>query len=601
MRIAADNRLSKNIIFILCFIGFLLYAGILNRYHLSYLEQTQLFQYDRGYLAGFFLKPGGLIQLLGSFITQFFYYPWLGSLILALVVILICQLTHFILKTSGLNGILFSVLPVICLAALHSSHNYLVSCTLGWLASLSVFAVFIRLPDPRIRFRTGIVFFVLLYFLAGLFSFLTLILCMIHEIFHTKGYRKYIFLLTAICLAVVIPFLSWKYIYLLPFEQAWLSPARFPLVKPVHVLFFITALYFPLAVLFTYISQRLLNNTSLYFPWNLKNLLSGISVFVLTFFLVIRWAYDRNNELFLNIDAGIQASSWNRVLTLSRKYPGQNQLIMYYTNLALYKTGNLANSMFHYRQSGTKGLWLEWERNETAPFFGGEVYYHLGYINEAFRWAFEAMEAKGPNPRSLKRLVITSIINRDYQLARKYLSLLDQTMFYRRWSRIYHPFIADTNLIPGNEELQEKRKFLLHDDFIAYNNDISIGLERLLESHPDNRMAFEYLMASCLLRKDLDAFSANIYRLKDFRYAKIPQHYEEALVLYTGLSGKDAVPDGYEISKATRERFHQYAQVFAANRYDMNQAARALYRSFGGTFWFYMQFTGPGAVSSGLK
>jgi hypothetical protein len=85
-------------------------------------------------------------------------------------------------------------------------------------------------------------------------------------------------------------------------------------------------------------------------------------------------------------------------------------------------------------------------------------------------------------------------------------------------------------------------------------------------------------------------FAANISRLQDIGYASIPRHYEEALILFEGLTRQNPVPAGYRISDATRERFHQYAGIFAQNRYDMNKAANALHRDFGDTYWFYMQF-----------
>ena len=590
MRIALDNRLLRNIALFINFIGFLFYLGVFNRYHLSYLEQTQLFRYDQDYLADYFTKPGGLINILGSFITQFFHIPWIGALILTLILFTIFLLTQYIFRKSGLNGILFSLMPLILLAALHSNHNYPVAYTMGWLLSLLSFAAFINQTDAGIRFWTGIVSFVLLYYLCGVFSFLTMILCIFHELYYGKGYKKYLFLITVIPLAVLIPFISWKYIYLLPLKQAWFSPVVFSSVEPVKVFFYLLALYYPVVILITFVFLRVLHKTTINFSWNQKHLIPGIILYGLAVYMLVQLAYDRNNELFLGIDASYHAESWKKVLALSEKYPGQNQLVLYYTNLALYKTGNMPNTMFHYRQSGTKGLWLKWERNETAPFFGGEVYYDLGYINEAFRWAFEAMEVKGLNPRSLERLVVTSMINGNYKLAAKYLNFLNQTLYYRKWAGNYERMIADTTLIYQQKELQEKRKFLLNKDFIAYNNSSNIGLDKLLEGHPDNRMAFEYLMASFLLRKDLDAFAANIYRLKELGYEKIPKHYEEALVLYSGLSGKNAIPPGYAISSVTREGFHEYAKIFATNRYDMNKAAQALYNNFGSTFWFYMQF-----------
>jgi|GEM_PF-564591 len=590
MRFGSDNKLLNFIVICVSCIGYFLYFGVFNKYHLSYLEQNQLFRYNTAYIASFFQNPGGLITFLGSFLTQFFCFTWTGALILALIGLGILLLSRFIFRQIGQPGILFSLFPLILLAALHSNHNYPLSMSLGWFFTVVLLALFIKIKNDKSRFLAGIILFIISYFLTGIFAFLMIALCILYEMLYRKGLFKYYLSAIVLILVLLIPYLGWRFIYLFDLRQAWLMPASFSSLAPVSVLLFLIAMYYPLILLVNYIVQKVSAKSEFSFSWRWPYLLPGTILYLLAVFMLVKFAYDRNNELFLNIDAHYQSSSWKKVLTLSKQYPGHNQLVMYFTNLALYKKGELADKMFQYRQYGTSGLWLEWKRNETAPFFGGEIYYHLGYNNEAYRWAFEAMEAKGPNPRSLKRLVNTSIINRNYEIAGKFLHFLDQTLFYRKWAKDYHRFITDTTLILRQKELMDRRRLLLTKDFIADININNFVLDKLLEDHPDNRMAFEYMMASFLLTKDLEAFAANIYRLKDLGYKKIPQHYEEALVLFAGLTRKDVVPHGYAISNDTRERFHNYASTFAKYRYSKDKAARALSSGFGNTFWYYMQF-----------
>ncbi len=93
----------------------------------------------------------------------------------------------------------------------------------------------------------------------------------------------------------------------------------------------------------------------------------------------------------------MQQRNW--ILKLSDTYPDYNTLAIYYTNLALYKTGRLTDRMFRYPQIGTDGLSLSWGKNSYI-FYGSEVSYYLSNTNEAYRWSFEAMVQKGLNPRS---------------------------------------------------------------------------------------------------------------------------------------------------------------------------------------------------------
>jgi hypothetical protein len=286
------------------------------------------------------------------------------------------------------------------------------------------------------------------------------------------------------------------------------------------------------------------------------------------------------------MDHYVQTEEWNKVLKLSQRYQGVNQLVLYYTNLALYKTGQMGNHMFDYPQRGVKGLQLEWTRDEVTPFFGGEIFYHLNYINEANRWAFESMVAKGLNPRSLKRLVLTNLINGQYKVAIKYLDLLDETMFYNDWSKKYRTYANNPSQIDQDAELAQKRKFLVKNDFISLN----LGLNELLHEHPDNRMAFEYLMTTFLLNKDIKSFADNIYRLKELGYKEIPVNFEEALLFCMAYFKKDLVPEGFQIRSSTVQRKNEYIVQIAQSGGDRNQVARKLYPQYGNTAWFYLHF-----------
>jgi hypothetical protein len=67
MKTVPDNKLLRVLVLSGSFVGLFLYFGIFNRFHLSYLEQNQLFRYNLGYLADFFSRPGGLVTLCVHF------------------------------------------------------------------------------------------------------------------------------------------------------------------------------------------------------------------------------------------------------------------------------------------------------------------------------------------------------------------------------------------------------------------------------------------------------------------------------------------------------------------------------------------------------
>ena len=65
-------------------IAFLFWA-IYYPFHLLYQEQYLLFLYIPSYFFDKLSYPGGVGEYIAEFLTQFYYYPYLGALIVALL------------------------------------------------------------------------------------------------------------------------------------------------------------------------------------------------------------------------------------------------------------------------------------------------------------------------------------------------------------------------------------------------------------------------------------------------------------------------------------------------------------------------------------
>ena len=579
---------SRWIILCILFLTFYVYFFSFNKFHLFYLEQTQLFRFSGDYFRPYFEKPGEFVFYLGEFLTQFFVNPFIGAGIITFLAAVTYFLSYFIFKKLGINTLVGSFIPALFIAALQSDHQYQVGLTIGIILAL-LFSYLYLLLNNSYRLILGSIGWVFLYHLSGGFALLTSLLIVLFELFYFSSKTSLYRIITILFLSVGIPYLGWKFIYLITFRDAWFYP--FPFWGAHQILLFAGLLaYFPTIVLCLSGYKKFRKNEILNVPWSYKTILTG-SVFIIAAFVYIeKQAYDPKTEVLLGMDHSVQIGNWNKVIELSKVYPGKNQLILYYTNLALYKTGQMSERMFSFPQHGIDGLRLEWRRNEVAPFFGGEIYYHLNYFNEAYRWAFESMVAKGINPRSLKRLVLTSLINGHYEIAAKYLNVLNQTLFYKDWAAKYRTYISDTSKINQDEELSNKRKFLIKNDFISDARDYNLGLKELLQEHPDNRMAFEYQMAVFLLTKDINNFAANIYRLKELKYRAIPVNYEEALLFCMVYLKKDLVPEGYSIRPETIQREKDYIAQLSRSGGNRQAAASELYNQFGKTYWYYLHF-----------
>ena len=85
----------------------------------------------------------------------------------------------------------------------------------------------------------------------------------------------------------------------------------------------------------------------------------------------------------------------------------------------------------------------------------------LSWPNISQRATFEAMEYipnYNKSTRALKQLAETSIITEQYALAKKYLSILEETTFYRRWAKEMQSLADNPKLIEKYPLMQKSRE-----------------------------------------------------------------------------------------------------------------------------------------------
>jgi len=581
---------SRNIKYILTgilFVIYFLYFALLNPHHIHYLEQNQLFIWSLDFLKEKFALPGGLTDYSGSFFTQFFYSSWLGAFIYTLNAIAVFVLSFYIYKRHNLNNIIVSFVPVWLLAILQSSELFTFNQAVGFLLLLSFFAIYITVMKTANRYILFFTGWPVLYILAGGFSVPVILLCILHELFFRDEKKRYIIVVLFAITGILVPYLCASVIYYIQPDKIY----TFPVITELPSVFRYTQIMFfawtPLMVITGFFLGKLDSLKNQLLPWNIVNITAGMVIIVLMIVVVYKHAYNKMADMMLGVDHYAQRAEWDKLLKLSGRYPGYNTLVIYYTNLALYKSGKLMDRMFHYPQIGSQGLRLKWQRNLNL-FFGGEVFSQLAYNNESIHWAFEALVAKGMNPRSLKKLAIGCTVNGNYDIALKYLSLLDRTLFYRQWAQQHMRYLSDPELMRNDPELSEYLDLLVSTNFFSAVN--GLNLQDLLENHPENKMAYEYLLASLLLDRNLDGFANAVQNMKYYGYKSMPLHIEEALIFYNFYENKNLVPEGYSLRQITINRFNDYATAYTAYRNDRKTAASELGKKYGKTYWYYLQF-----------
>ena len=97
----------------------------------------------------------------------------------------------------------------------------------------------------------------------------------------------------------------------------------------------------------------------------------------------------------------------------------------------------------------------------SSAFIVSDLANMLSWCNISQRAAFEAMEYipnYNKSTRALKRLAETCIITGQYPLAKKYLSILEHTTFYRRWAQEMLLVVENPKLIDKYPFMQNSKK-----------------------------------------------------------------------------------------------------------------------------------------------
>ena len=429
-----------------------LFFGLAYPQHLHYQEQFQLFLFDGNYVCDIVSRPGGVADLLGRFCTQFFLYAWVGAATIAVLLSAVQLLTLRLANWGWLYGLSF--VPSLLLWLFLLDENALLGGACAVLLTMLAIWGLGRLPSGWIRRILTIVTIPIVYWMVG-------------PAWTGSHYHRY---------PTEFPTLLYA---------AWLSALVLP--------FIVRALHKKAT-------------TSKHYAV----MLSSFAVVAVVMGCLVWKNSNFKAEKVMKYDFMARFQQWNRILeTINTERPN-NQIGVTVQNLALGMHGMLADHLLDYNQNGLLGLLPDVGTDATSPLPTAEAFYQLGMITVAQRTVFEAQEAIldfQKSGRCYKRLAETNLILGSYEVARKYLTALQKTIFYRDWANETLPLLGNEEAIAKHPEYGRLRQFLYQEDFYFGDHVTAEMLEKLYFSHTDNRLALEYLKAYYMLTGDRDGYA----------------------------------------------------------------------------------------------
>ena len=573
------DKILGTCIFIASFLWFYFPA----EYVLIANRDLSLFIITPGYLLSFLDHPGGFIEYIGSFLSQFLRFRLAGALVLSAIVSSGYLAVGALLARISVRRELYiiGVVTPVLLLGMHNYYPHQISYSLGFILAIVLAA---SAPVERIR---RIIFLALaaplFYFISGGYVWFFCGLVFAEDILRKRKTDLPALLLTTVYPAMVI-ILGARLLYLdslkkllvmqLPFGQAYgVSPWPFLFAAWVFLLMILSSLPDP--------GQRL--------P-PLWRIVSGSTLCILATVLVLHFSFSRKNAEFFTIEKLAIEEDWDGLLEYAAQHPSRNLFGSFYTNLALVNKGRLCSALFQYPQYfGRRGLCFEWEAKGEILRRGSDFFWMVHFVNEAHHWAYESMIIDGFTRRNLRRLIQTELVRGNDRLAEKYIYLLRKALFHRKMADHYSQFLYKPEALGNDPEFRSRMESGMKHDFFSEGLDLEKNLKLLLATNPSNSVACDYLMALFLLEKKVDEIAAFLPDYLRAKEGKLPLLLEESLLVYK-ISHKEDKLSHIGLSNSTVRRFDEYTRILRQYR-NPDEAARMLYPAYHNTFWFYLNFS----------
>ena len=543
-------------------------------YHVHYQEQMQFFRFGWDYFRESMAVPGGLSDWIGGFLTQFFYYAPLGSLILAGLLSLIQILTWKNTEHKTFAAYPLTFLPSVAMFLFMCDENALVTAAISLIAALSLSIVLMKTRRTGLRWILTAALMPAMYMLTGGMYILLPTVLIIRSLSRGENRKQAaIFSAAALIMMFALP-LAARGLFSYPLNRLAFGIHYHRYHHAIPLLAWTSVALVPGAMLLSSLIKK-----------DRLMVLSLVIAFIPAGILAPRFT-DMGKERLFGYDFMVRMGQWNKILATSDRHAPDSPIAVECTNLALAKTGHMASDMFAFFQNGPAGLLPEFTRDHFSPVPTGSVYYHLGMINTAQTFFFEAQEGIPDFQKSARltqSLAKTNLINGDYEVARKHVNALKQTIFYRRWAKDTERLLDNPAQIENVREYAYMRSVRMKEHDIMFSQeemDSMLGL--LYIENNSNSMAIDYLLAWCLLRKDLGRFFECHSLLQKGYDAR---HYQEAILLYWALThgGPEGMP-GFITQKVTTD-FTRFITLVQSGR-----DAASLEKEFGKTYWFYYYY-----------
>ena len=553
------------------------------------LQEQNLFLDTPVFFKEQMVVPGGLLSWAGTWLTQLFFYPWLGTLVLCACWLLLMWLVKkaFALPKEWMP---LALVPVGLLLLTIVDMGYWVYLlklpghvfvgTLGTMAVAALLWAFRSLPVFTGQILQlvfiGVTAFVG-YPLLGIYGIAaTLLMGVVTWRQEAGDWRlKLAGSVLALAGAALVPLLCYHYVYH-ETNLANIYYAGLPLyfLQEEYHAYYLP--YYGLALFFVLLVILRLDGIKRFRRITSQVLVLGALVWAVFNY----WYKDENYHHELRMQRCIEQNDWQGVVTEAALQEDEpTRAIVMMRNLALSRLGRQAEEMYLYR-NGSKRY--------EAPFnmrlmlcIGPMIYYHYGMLNYSARLSTEMGVEFGWRVQNLKLLAKSAILSKEEGRARKFLNLLKHTTFSGDWAS---PLATETT-----QELNTVARMMHYSNFLSGDNGYveQFLMKRLAEStSKDDALFQEQTLLASLWTKDINQFW---FHFNDYIHlhpnARIPRYIQEAAYLYGKLEGREAI-DQMPIDQMVKQSFENFMQTAAQYNHMEADYVREGMKAYSDTYYY---------------
>lgn len=544
-----------------------------SRFSIGFKEQTGIFFFGPGCLERYVHDPAILSRIVGDFLTRFFMIEWLGVVIcMVMLALLWWGLDRFMRLRGAKDGSRFlAAVPVAIECVFMAYPNYPLSSTVGLVLAVWTAAICSGIGKNSVRMAVLAVCFPVLYILLGAPAVVFVLLVMLTF----KNYRRRVLICSSTALVVggmgLLYNLSRSGAFLFPLVDGYISP---------NVLFVAFSYWFIIPAC-----------TSLA-EFEMK---PAVKYAIVLASVGIVYAGKPGKDIEYSIEIGTHAyyGDWEKVREMGRQNRG-NRYGLYFYNLSYAREGNLPDNLLSIRQHLlSDGLFLSVNRGESylSSFYWPMALVEIGDFAQANDAALlgQTVMPGAYSSRMMRTLAEIAVASGDYGVAKKYLDMLSRTPGHRTWA---------ANLLQKINENDIPERYLIwrsraveSGDRLYPQGDIRSSLELISDSNPLNKVAADYLMCSCLLKKNVNTFISMYEKwylgILD-RFVEVPKIYEQALLV--NVDSNESLEETvlkYSISRETVDRYMEFLQ----DQIKADGKLSVLESKYRDTYWYYIMST----------